>query len=372
MFLLFIYIILIVIGLIRPKSRMCFGILAGYLWFLFGWSSGNADWEIYITRYNNYESLSSHTEWLFTLCQKISHLLHFDYRLYLIIISGICLYLIYKTIIDLSPRPAMVLALYAIFCFPIDVTQVRFFMAFTIAVFGLRYLFSYIRSKQRKDLVKWVICIVIASGMHMAIAVVLLFIVPILWGYKIATVVMLTTNVLLVTFSTFQSRIFALIGYFLSSDKADLIINRSTQYNLNTIKFVWFKTIFIFVGFMICLWLIIYLRRREKTDTSFQSKNEMVQVVLGINSITMIVMGLITVTTDFYRVQQVTVFLNYIFYSCSMFPSPKNRMSANKFNLILTSIIAMFAVGALYNLVLRTENYETVFLPLFYNNVLFH
>ena len=372
MFLLFVYIVLIFWGLVKPKSRISFGILAGYLWFLFGWSYGNADWMIYVNRYNNYESLSSHTEWLFTFCQKVGHLIHLDYRMYLILVSGICLCLIYKTILDLSQRPAMVLALYAVFCFPIDVTQVRFFMAFAIAVFGFRYMFAYIQSRQRKDLVKWCLCVFFASGIHMAIVVVLLYLIPILWGNRIAAIVMLVTNILLITLSTFQARIFALIGYFLGSEKESLVMSKATQYNLNTIKFVWFKTLFIFVGFLVCYWLITYLWSVKKIDTSYQNKGVLADVILGVNFITMIVIGLITVTTDFYRVQQVTVFLNYIFYSCSMYPAPKSRMATNKLNFVLTSIMLLFAVGALYNLVLRTTNYETVFIPLFYNNVLFN
>lgn len=369
MFLIIIYLILIVLNLYLRKSRVCFFSLLVCLWILFGWSSGNADWNVYINRYNNFNQMSSMTEALFTQLIKIGHTLNMDYRMFLISISGLCLILISKAILELSPEPGLVLALYAIFCFPMDVTQVRFFVAFSILCYGIKYLFKYNKDKKILSLIKWIILLVIAMNIHMSVCILLILLVPVYFGRKTIFIITILFNLLFILFNSLKANIFHFISLIMGQEKASIVMAAASKYDFEKIQFVWFKTIFIFIGFLIIYLYIKYKLSKSKLKIdSNQLLN--LEFVFKCNIISLILLGLITVTTDFYRIQQIIVMMNYLVYS--QYLSDKVRGKIKIRNIVIIGIAVLFAIGALYNLVLRSSNYNTVFIPLFYYNVLFN
>lgn len=367
MALLVTYILLITLNLYKRKSKIAFTILLVYLWILFGWSSGNADWHVYTGRYLNYDSLSSMTEPLFTLLIKGGHLLGLDYRGFLVLLSGICLLMIGKTILDFSEYPGFVLALYAIFSFPIDVTQVRFFTASAIIWFGFRYMFLYHIKRKKTDLLKWVISVILASCVHLAVCAVLILLVPLHCKRRTTITVTAIADLLMLLFSGFKKTFFRLISMW-SAGKLEIIMSQSSEYTWGTIRFVWFKMLVIFVGFLVVYIGLKYFKVRY--DTEF-SKNDAaiknLDFTLDCNIIIMILIGLVTFTTDFYRIQQVVVFQNYFALSAALLPTIRGK--ARKQNLLIVLVSVVFSVLALYYLVLRGSNYDTVFYPIFYNNV---
>lgn len=371
MILVTIYIILIIINLYERKSKIYFFTLLGYLWALFGWSSGNADWDIYINRYNNFNEMSGITESLFTELIKIGHKLQMDYRMFLIMLSGVCLILIAKTILELSPEPGLVLALYAIFCFPIDVTQVRFFVAFSIACFGIKYLFEYKRRKTVSSLLKWGISLFLAMNIHMSVCILLVLVIPIYFSRRTIIIFTICFNMLFLLVGSLQSKIFGLISLIMGNDKASIIMMAASKYDFAKIRFVWFKTIFIFLGFLLIYLYIKYCSINKKNILGITTNNELLNLefVCDCNIIILVLLGLITVTTDFYRIQQIIVMMNYLVYSQHLANRVRGIIKVK--NAIIIGISLIFAFGALYNLVLNSSNYETVFIPLFHNNVLF-
>lgn len=371
MLLITVYLTLIVINLYKRKSKIYFFILLGYLWILFGWSNGNADWNIYINRYNNFNEMSSITEWLFTELIKLGHKLQMDYRMFLITISGICLILIAKTILELSPEPGLVLALYAIFCFPMDVTQVRFFVAFSIICFGIKYLFEYKRKKMVSSLIKWLISLFLAINIHMSVCVLLVLLIPIYFNRKIIFIFTICFNMLFILVSSLKTRIFSFISLIMGNDKANIVMMAASKYDFEKIKFVWFKTIFIFLGFLLIYLYIKYCFKSKKNILAITNDDKLLNLefVFDCNIISLILIGLITVTTDFYRIQQIIVMMNYLVYSQYLSNRVRGKLKVK--NIIIIGIALIFAFGALYNLVLRSSNYQTVFIPLFNNNVLF-
>lgn len=375
MILLVLYIVLIFINLNYRKSKGCFLSLLLYLWLLFGWSYGNADWNIYTNRYNNFEELSSRTEWLFTALVRGGHFLGMEYRGFLIAISGICLLLLAKTMFDLSSEPGLVLSLYAIFCFPMDITQVRFFIAFSVACFGFRYLFKFNETRQKKLLIKWIITILVASSIHLLTILMLVLLIPIFFKRKITIAITIGTNIIFVLAGSLNSKVFNIIALFLGEGKASLVINQASKYNFSTVLYVWFKTLFIFAGFLTVYFCIKYFFKRydKKYDIILKSDKKILDsqlaFTLDCNIIILVIIGLITVTTDFYRIQQIIVFMNYLIYSNYLQPHVKGKWKKN--NLIVIVPAVLFAFGALYNLLLNSGNLKTVFLPIFYNNVIF-
>lgn len=376
MILLVLYIVLIFINLNYRKSKLCFLSLLLYMWLLFGWSYGNADWNIYTNRYNNFEELSSRTEWLFTTLVRGGHFLGMEYRGFLIVISGVCLLLLAKTMFDLSSEPGLVLSLYAIFCFPMDITQVRFFIAFSVVCFGFRYLFKYKEKKQKKLLIKWIITVVVACNIHLLTILTLVLLIPVFFKRKVTIIVTVAVNIIFILAGSLNSKVFNLIALFLGEGKASLVMNQASKYNASTVSYVWFKTIFIFVGFLAVYFCIMYFFKKydKKYGIALKADKKILDSQLAFtmdcNIIILVIMGLITVTTDFYRVQQIIVFMNYLIYSNYLQPHEKGKWKKN--NLIIIVPAVLFAFGALYNLLLNSGNLKTVFLPMFYNNVIFY
>lgn len=369
MFLLILSTALVFINLIFRKSKICFSALLLDLWVLFGWSYGNADWLIYTNRYNNYEALSSRTEWLFTFLVKSSHTFRLDYRGFLIVISAICLLLMAKTIWDYASEPGLPLALYAIFCFPMDVTQVRFFIAFAVACFGLRFLFKFNEEKAKKQLIFFIISILAATSIHMVTILMLVLLIPVFFSRKITIAITIGANVVFLLANSLSSKIFALIGMFLGETKAEFVMDQASKYDRGTILYVWFKTLFIFAGFF-AIYLCVKYFTQKYSEFAEDKKlyNKQLEFTLDCNIIILVILGLITVTTDFYRIQQIIVFMNYLVYSNYLRSTTFGKVRLS--NLIIVSVAVAFAFAELYNLVLSNPNYEVVFKPLFYNNAL--
>ena len=81
-----IFIIMCLICKRNNKVAFIFGLVV--LWILFGWSSRNADYSIYLDRFYNYDAtISEITEPLFTNLMKVFNVINFDYQTFLIIIS---------------------------------------------------------------------------------------------------------------------------------------------------------------------------------------------------------------------------------------------------------------------------------------------
>lgn len=376
MILLVLYVALIFINLNYRKSKLCFLSLLLYMWLLFGWSYGNADWNIYTNRYNNFEELSSRTEWLFTTLVRGGHFLGMEYRGFLIVISGVCLLLLAKTMIDLSSEPGLILSLYAIFCFPMDITQVRFFIAFSVVCFGFRYLFKYKEKKEKKLLIKWIITVVVACNIHLLTILIFVLLIPVFFKRKVTIIVTVAVNVVFILASSLSSKVFELIALFLGEGKASLVMTQASKYDAAKVSYVWFKTMFIFAGFLVVYFCIMYFFKKydKRYGIALEADKKILDSQLAFtmdcNIIILVIIGLITVTTDFYRIQQIVVFMNYLIFSNYLQPHEKGKWKKNNLLIIVPAVV--FAFGALYNLVLNSINLETVFLPIFYNNVIFY
>ena len=349
--LLYVYIVLIVLNLIKRRSKILFLGLLAFLWILVGWSEGTADWHIYVMRFEEYESVSARTEMVFTFLMRLGHWLNFDYRMMYVFLTAVCFLLIGKTIIDYSKDPGFVLALYAIFSFPIDATQIRFFIAFSIVFFAFRYILNYLKNKQKRYIIMWLIAFLIAVNIHMSVIVFLVILIPVFFG-RMVTIVS-----------------------FLGNEKAEIVQNQSSQYGMRTIMFVWMKILTIFLGFVMFYIYIKYFSKRLRSNGVNREPTGSILTInyekcLDLNIAVLSIIGLIMVTADFYRIQQIIIMLNYMVYASYL--STTKTMKLNINNLIIIVLSVAFAFIALYNLVLSSTNYYSVFVPLFENNQLFN
>ena len=138
--LLGITVVLICLCLNYRKSQVLAFILQIWLWVLYAWSSGTADFSIYENRYNLYGARISYTEPIYTTIVRIAHYFKLDFRSFMIVSVLIAMFLMYKTANDFSINVGEVIGLYAIFPFVMDVTIMRYFIAQSIIIYGFRFL----------------------------------------------------------------------------------------------------------------------------------------------------------------------------------------------------------------------------------------
>lgn len=166
---LLISIVLIIFGFLKPKSQISTIALFLFMWLLMGWNTGNPDFENYLIRFNRFSNLAGLilagiTDPGFSIINIFFNSLGFDFYQSRIIISFICLYFVYSTIQKYSLYPAFVSVFYFVFIFALDVTQFRNFVAYSIVIFAIRFLFQ----KGSKGIIIFSALILIASSIHSA------------------------------------------------------------------------------------------------------------------------------------------------------------------------------------------------------------
>ncbi|SCW77214.1 EpsG family protein [Lachnospiraceae bacterium C10] len=148
-------------------------VLIGLFLFAFvigGGNTNNPDYFEYEYRYTNLVN-ASHTSSLLYLFQVIFHKIGVSYQLFRAIEVFIGLFLLTKTIRRYSEKWVFVFALYLVYPFLLDVVQLGNFVAYTIALFSLKYL----EEEWPKGGIKYAIAILIASQFHILAIIYMIF-----------------------------------------------------------------------------------------------------------------------------------------------------------------------------------------------------
>lgn len=161
-------IMLIVCCLIKKNSKYLFYVMFGWMWFLFTFSYGTADYDMYHALYEG--TLNNKVEYGFTLLCEIFNLMHIPYQVFVGIYGIIGLSLVAVTIHKFSSKKSLVAACYFIFPFVFDAIQLRNFMALSLIIFALRFLIR----NNKFDWLKYLILNIIAISFH-TFAIICLF-----------------------------------------------------------------------------------------------------------------------------------------------------------------------------------------------------
>lgn len=166
---LFVFITSIVLLLLTPflkmkqRNRICILVMFVYAILIAG-SYTNIDYSNYKLSYDMGTTFVAHEkEWLYHLLKVVSiTYLKLDYNGFRLLLAIPSILLFASTCKRYTKSYEYVLILYMIFPLFFDVTAIRNFAAMTILLFSVRYLEEY----NIKNAVKFVACMVFASGMH--------------------------------------------------------------------------------------------------------------------------------------------------------------------------------------------------------------
>lgn len=361
----------VVTGLVKKNSNIVFGVLLLLIWLMLGWSSGNADYEIHLGRFNNYEMTSLYTEMLYTELMSIANRAGFTYQKFLPAIMFLYSVIIGFIVKKVSKAPAFVLAIYLIFPACMEAVQIRYTLASGLVLLGFYIL---LKENDKFAEVKFAVLVLLASLIHISTIVFLLFIVIRKLNFR--KTVLYTAIVSLVIGVSRMSFVIELIGKLpgMAEKTSRVLASAANRYTNVTVMKTAYRCLVFFASIMLLLYLLKMWNQRYKQelDISFIKK------IAKVNIISLVILPLLFYSVDFYRIQQTLSLLNYCALSYYVVILPCVNRSVRSGSFVTTKKrvgylmgIIMMAIVNLYYLVLNSTNILTVFRPFFENNLFF-
>jgi hypothetical protein len=349
-----------------------------FLWLLFAFSYGNADYNIHLRKYTQYQTLNSQTEWLYNKLMAIFNHLGLSYREFLIVLSVFVLLIIFNFVRKHTKSAAWVLAMYMIYPFCMDVTMVRYTLAISIVYIGLNFLFE----GKKWWVVKYCVCVLIASMIHLSSIFCLLFMLPKFMDLKKLSKLMILLSIGITAFASFRTAfVDKLVGIsFLNiGTKLSIVLNASDmKYNFRSVMNYREKMLLL----LICALAIYYiLYQWMKRNSVFQNDEAKVEVdffktALGMNVSILPLIGLLSFSADLFRIQLSLSIVNYVAFAQyfelrNKLQMPREITKVSKTTCAIVIGTVFVAIAGLYLWVLSSTNIVSVFRALFENNTLF-
>ena len=146
-----------------------------------------------------------------------------------------------------------------------------------------------------------------------------------------------------------------------------VLVSASEKYSNKSIYKTYVRMIIFFVTYYLAY--IIVQKKLLLNKEENKQKLQVNELILKINIVTLIIIPATAFSVDFYRIQQTLSILNYIALSYYFIkPTPLKKINL-KYLMFTGYCVAMSFIN-LYFLVLGNANIDTVFWPLFKNNLL--
>ena len=366
------YLILIIflsalfIGFFYSKNKALNVAIIFLMWILMAFSSKTADFNIYTRRLENPDSES--LEPLFYAFVKILNKLGIGIQGFIFIIGTIYIVVIYKLLIKnrfVARRAGYILALYCIYPFCIDISQLRNTLGFV----PILYYFSKtikdqntIYKNESNDDLFLAICILISTLIHYSG----IFYIVLLVAKKIkikktvlVTVIFLGVASLIGNFSVYLLNFSKYFGENLYN-KVWTVFNNSILQQQDTIVGTMRMMIVTFV--IVMLFLLIEYKK---------NKDPYIEYAIKVNILLLNIIPLVAYAVDLFRVQRCLLILSYIVFS-RYITSKSEDLSRLNIRVLLykfgTLVVPLFG---LYVNIIRSDVVEGVILPLIKSNLLF-
>ena len=349
-----------------------------FLWILFAFSYGNADYNIHLRKYTQYQILYSQTEWLYNQLMIFFNHLGLSYREFLIVLSTFVLLVLFFFVKKHTKNVAWVLAIYMIYPFCMDVTMVRYTLAISIVYIGLNFLFE----EGKWWGAKYCVCVLIASMIHLSAIFCLLFMLPKFMSLKKLFILMVLLSVGITVFASLLTGVvdkLESISFLNIGTKLSIILNASDmKYNFRVVMNYRMKMILVLICSLMIYYILYKWMRRKEVFKNDKIKPELnyFYLAFGMNLSILPLIGLLSFSADLFRVQLSLSLVNYVAFAQYFDLRDKLQMhreftkvSRTTCTLVIGTVFV--AVVGLYLWVLSSTNVTSVFKALFENNILF-
>lgn len=221
---------------IKPIALM----LIFLMWILFALNYYNVDYHNYKAAYESIGNgiSSDYFEIGFLLLIRFFNLLNFSYQGFLIVIATVTLFIFYKGISYITKNTAIVLLLFFIYPFILDIVQYRNFLGFAICLYGLHYILK--EEVNKEDIIKYILLVLLAMQIHKSMIIYLFLLILLIKNNK--TIISLSIILFIgILFFVYFNNIFL---YVLRLVGLESFIRYEVDYNYST--FIQFSLLYVF------------------------------------------------------------------------------------------------------------------------------
>ena len=367
---LYIWLILIVLGFCKKNSKVITSLQMAFAILLITFNDNNPD---YNNNYLLFKRIISGEEDIISgniiyKCVFRIFGIFGNYHIVVFAISMIAIILVYKTIIFYTDKCSFCFSLYLIASFVIDATQLKNFLAMAIWLYFSRYLYkAYINDNRKKNIMIYIIGVVISSLCHVSFVITLFYLVVLILDTKVLVIISSVICVLGVTSLVFLSSIINNISNwiikkniffmkFIESKIFDYSLV-TTQGGINT-RIILEVLFFLIWAFCWGIVNVVYIHRYcSKTS-------KLLYFVMNLNIVIIIMLPLLIISVEIYRFQRNLLILNYAAISTCLRCNRESKLKINVFNFIILLCSCCVAFFYLYVDAILW-NYENVFMNLF-------
>lgn len=361
-------VIFIILGVFSKRSKVYTICFISFLCVLIGLNIHhlsnsnyyNMDFTNYYTLYlGNENGISGRDieigfQFIMVLCNKLG----ITFNMFRLLISIVGYVLIYDTIKKYTKYINYVFLLYFIFPFLNDAIQIRNFLSMSIIIYAFRYL---IENKKNNN-IKYILCIIIASSIHITSLFYLIFLLARVFRKRFILGVSIYFSVILVILS-YTNLYPTLVSFIIKSNKVISYFDRRTTWGL-----------IIVFGVLIMLVMSFYIMHKKcylyylnniTKNTSLKLRKEFLDILWKCNILLIITAPLLVYDFNFIRLYRNILFLNYIVFVHAILIAKKNKQE-----LMIYVGIALFVVGSLF-IFFYGMNADTQIWPILNDNMIF-
>lgn len=365
--LLILWIVLILLGFVFKKSKTITAVQILYAALMLAYNNGNPDQWSYFNKFvlinESFKNVSD-GNLIFNLLLYIFGVFH-HYNVAVLFMAGLSFFLMYKGILFYTDLTALVVSFYLLSPFIIDGTQLKNFIAMAVWIYFSKYLYmASIREKCSRNLLFYIIGVMIATGIHFSFL------------FMFAYLIIIYINQFNLKNFIFFLSIFGCVCWALNNVSVllDLISDRNISVlrlilkkiddyaiNYNAISTTTRNKITIY--FFIIIMLILFLSRIFiKYSKNYHEKIKILKFVEKITLVSTLLFPLMTFSKEIYRMQRDLFVIYYILIA--------KLIDGAVFNIQTRKIIVKRIVPYIFGLILSglylladciIWNYESVF-----------
>lgn len=339
---------------------------------------GQNDYINYKIRYDSIKNVSlfESLQVGYTLLMKVGNLLNLDFFTFRMLITAICLLLIYTTVIKrYAYNSNYVLLMYIVYPMIIDSEHFRNFIAMTVLLVAIRFL----ERGLLKDKIKFLVLVLIAFSIHTAF----IFYTPLIFvntNDKNRLIKSIAAGTIFLTVVTFlndnQIPFVQLLLKFFDDKKVIRYLSSKTNFGFLI------PVILHLISIILIYWSRkVIIRKNFKTNITNElndsvncnqekrySDVELINLIFWINIVGMVFFPLYMMSTTFYRLARNFLILNFIVYSIAS--NKLKRRSAYKL-LFNSTVIVSVTLWLVIDLIITTRP-ERVLIQFFTRNLFFN
>lgn len=360
--------ILLITSFFIKKNRFLYYAQILFLVLVAANNTANADYDNYLNGYRNmfdYHGLIS--EPIYWVLAKASFFWGLDFQGYRYLFFSIAFIVFGYAVWKLSEFPNIILGLYFLYPFTMDVVQMRSLMANSLVLFAIVKLQNYINSNNKRDLITSIMLICVATGFHyfaVSASIMYLAVLSKKTIYRYFPSLVAAGVVVLVLLIVFGARINGKVIELGITEKAASYLENGSKIGGYLLSVFIMRMIFI----LIC-WLAIHSPVRknymEKDRLTANSQFQFKCICL----LSLYVFLELFVSMEIERISRVALILGYILLTNSKLVSHRNNYR------IIRVLLLSFAFGYFYIMYFRhfavsSNWFEYTFVPIFENNLL--